>query len=107
VYGGLNLAVDVDAWLRSSDEFLGAARAFIRTTGNSAFLRGIRGEVLTLRQLVRTCGDELKTPSARLVYRGSSKADYDILLAFNGKEVCIDAKEKSEGDHWVRAHARD
>lgn len=101
------MAVDVDSWLRSSDEFLGAARSFIRTTGNSAFLRGIRGEILTLRQLLRTYGDRLKAPSARLDYRGSSKADYDILLAIDGKEVRIDSKEKSEGDHWVRAHARD
>jgi hypothetical protein len=100
------LVVNVDGWLLSSDEFLGAARSFIKTTDNSAFLRGIRGEVLTLRQLLRTCRDQLSDPSARLVYRGSSKADYDILLSVDGKEIRVDAKEKSEGDHWVRAHAR-
>jgi len=105
--GGDCVAIDVDSWLRASNEFLGAAQGFIRTTGNSAFLRGIRGEILTLRQLLRTCGKTLLSPSARLDYRGSSKSDYDILLSIDGKEVRIDSKEKSEGDHWVRAHARD
>src|SRR3989442_2579184 len=80
----------------------------IRTTGNKAFLRGIVGEILTLRQLLRTYGKRLQVDSARLEYLGSSKKGYDILLAVNGKEIHINSKatstRTSEGPRWVRAH---
>ncbi len=87
-----------------------AAQRMIRTTGNRAFLRGIVGEILTLRQLLRTYGKRLHADSARLEYLGSSKKGYDILLAVNGKEIHINSKatstRTSEGPRWVRAHGR-
>jgi len=101
------MAMDVDTWLRSSEEFLAGARAFIWTSKNTAFLRGIRGEILALRQILRTYKDDLKDLDARLEYRGSSRKDCDIVLTVRGREIQIDCKERSQGDHWVRMHARD
>lgn len=79
----------------------------MRASRNNAFLRGIRGEILTLRQILRTHRDALLSPSARLDYRGSSRRDCDILVSIENREIRIDCKEKSQGDHWVRLHGRD
>lgn len=101
------MAVDVGLWTRTTKEFLIATRRFAQVTGNNAFLRGIRGEILTLQQILRTYRDTLSEPSAQLDYRGSSRREYDLLVSVGDRELRIDCKEKSQGDHWVRAHGRD
>src|SRR5437773_8492872 len=101
------MTVDVGAWSRSTEAFLEAARVFIRASNNNAFLRGIRGEILTIRQILRTYREALSAPSAQLDYRGSSRRGFDILVSLGHRQVQIDCKEKAEGEHWVRLHGRD
>lgn len=101
------MTVDVESWTRSTEEFLAATRNFMRASNNTTFLRGIRGEILTLRQILQTHGIALSRRSARLDYLGSSRRDCDILVSVDNREIRIDCKEKSEGDHWVRLHGRD
>lgn len=100
------MTVDVEAWTRSTDQLLAAARAFIQTSGNNAFLRGIRGEILTLRQILQTHRETLSLVGAQLDYGGSSRKGHDIMIRIGDREVRLDCKEKTEGDHWVRLHGR-
>jgi len=100
------MTVDVEAWTRSIDQFLAVARAFIQTSGNNAFLRGIRGEILTLRQILQTHRETLSLVNAQLGYGGSSRKGHDIMIRIGDREVRLDCKEKTEGDHWVRLHGR-
>ncbi|MDP3999258.1 MAG: hypothetical protein Q8P76_01525 [bacterium] len=84
-----------------------------RSLCEKPFDRGFIGELLVLKRLLEKYKAQLGSTRGEFFYAGSSNAEWDIKLRFNGKSILFDAKatttpaSKSDSrPKWVRQKAR-
>ena len=97
--------MEVGAWREAIEEFLRSSKTVVQLAGQRTFLRGALGEVLALRQLTMTYGENLRRGANRIDYYGGQRKGFDILLKLDGRDVKLDCKEKT-GENWARNYAR-
>ncbi len=82
-----------------------------RNLCNKPFDRGFIGELLVLKQLLATYGNDLSSLLENdIIYAGNSNKNWDIGLKFNGKVLFFHAKATTVAQDnkpvWVRQNAR-